>query len=79
VKQNGLPVLVIVTLITGAIILAAGGGIGGALIGMVIIFALVGWFGLKGFLYIFVGGFISGLWAMFIGILKAINPMNEKW
>jgi hypothetical protein len=74
-KANSFPALVIFTVVTGILVLAFGGGFGGALIGMVISFVLVGWFGPKAL----VVGLLAGCWAAFVGILKAINPMNEKW
>lgn len=74
-KANSFPVLVVSTILVGVIVLAAGGGIGGALLGMGITFVVVGWFGPKALAV----GILAGLWAMFVGILKAINPMNERW
>ena len=44
---NGFPVLAFCTILAGVVIYSAGGGIGGAFFAMVIVFALVGWFGPK--------------------------------
>lgn len=74
-KANSFPALIIITFVAGVIVFALGGGLGGALLAMVITFALVGWFGPKALLL----GLIAGLWGMFIEILKGINPMNDKW
>ena len=72
--MNSFPALIVFTVVAGLFTLFAGGGIGGALIAMATTFILVGWFGPKALVFTLIGA----LWVMFVEIVKAVNPLNER-
>ena len=69
---NSFPALIVQTVGVGIFVLALGGGWIAALVAMAATFALVGWFGTKWV----VVTFLVATWAMFVEILKAVNPFR---